>query len=134
MKRRFPKIRILQIFHRFLIGLHPANQDAPQENKFSLANELEQAKQEGRNTVALAESKAANELQRIGAAKDAEIQELRVRLDAEEVARQLAVTEAVGVIEKERDGLANELEQAKQEGRNTVALAESKAEIGRAHV
>jgi hypothetical protein len=92
-----------------------------------LANELEQAKQEGRNAVALTESKAANERQRIGAAKDSEIQELKARLEADEVARQLAVSEAVGVIEKERDGLANELEQAKQEGRSAVALAESKA-------
>ncbi|MGA2890076.1 MAG: DUF2130 domain-containing protein [Terracidiphilus sp.] len=93
----------------------------------NLANELELAKQDKRNAVELAQSKAANESQKDAAAKDAAIQELKAKLDAGEVARKLAVTEALGVVEKERDALANELELAKQDKRNAVELAQSKA-------
>jgi hypothetical protein len=78
-----------------------------------LHERLELAEQDKRNAVELAQTKAASELQRAAAAKDAEIQELKARLDAGEVARKLAVTEALSVVEKERDALANELEQAK---------------------
>jgi hypothetical protein len=93
----------------------------------NLANELELAKQDKRNAVELAQSKAAGESQKDAAAKDAEIQQLKAKLDAGEVARKLAITEALSVVEKERDNLANELELAKQDKRNAVELAQSKA-------
>src|ERR1035437_5113463 len=92
-----------------------------------LANELELAKQDKRNAVELAQSKAASESQKDTAAKDAEIQELKAKLDAGEVERKLALTEALSAVEKERDALANELELAKQDKRNAVELAQSKA-------
>ena len=60
-----------------------------------LHERLELADQDKRNAVALAETKAAGESQKDAAAKDAEIQELRSKLDAEEVVRKLAVTQAV---------------------------------------
>ena len=64
-----------------------------------------------------------NELQKSAAAKDAEIQELKARLDAGEVARKLAVTEALSAVEKWRDTLANELAQAKRDNQAASELA-----------
>ncbi|MFT0175035.1 DUF2130 domain-containing protein, partial [Paraburkholderia mimosarum] len=60
-----------------------------------LHERLELAEQDKRNAVELAQTKGASELQSAAAAKDAEIQELKARLDAGEVARKLAVTEAL---------------------------------------
>lgn len=91
-----------------------------------LHERLELAEQDKRNAVELAKTKAASESQKATAAKDAEIQELKAKLDAGEVARQLAVTQALSVVEKERDALANELEQAKHDKQTTAKLAEAK--------
>jgi len=93
----------------------------------ALANDLERAKQDGRNAIELAQTKAASELQRDVAAKDAQIQELKAKLDAGEVARKLALSEALCVVEKERDTLANDLELAKQDKHNAVELAHTRA-------
>ena len=87
---------------------------------------LELAAQDKLNAVELAEIKIASELQKAAAAKDTEIEQLKARLDAGEVARKLAVTEALSVVEKERDTLANELEQAKREKLAASELAEVK--------
>ena len=90
-----------------------------------LYERLELAEQDKRNAVELAETKVANELQKAAAAKDAQIQELKARLDAGAVARKLAVTEALSAVEKERDALANELEQAKHDKQAASKLAEA---------
>ncbi|MEO5917326.1 MAG: DUF2130 domain-containing protein [Luteolibacter sp.] len=89
-----------------------------------LHERLELAEQDKRNAVELAETKVASELQKVAVAKDTEIQELKSRLDAGEVARKLAVTEALSAVEKERDALANELEQAKHDKQAAAKLAE----------
>jgi hypothetical protein len=91
-----------------------------------LHERLELAAQDKRNAVELAQAKAASELQTAAAAKDAEIQQLKASLDAGEVARKLAVSEALGAVEKERDALANELEQARQDKRAAAELAQAK--------
>jgi hypothetical protein len=91
-----------------------------------LHERLELAEQDKRNAVELAQTRVANELQKAAAAKDAEIQELKSRLDAGEVARKLAVTEALSAVEKERDALANELAQAKHDKQAASELAEAK--------
>jgi hypothetical protein len=91
-----------------------------------LHERLELAEQDKRNAVELAETKVASELQKAAAAKDAEIQKLMARLDAGEVARKLAVAEALSAVEKERDALANELEQAKRDKQAASELAEAK--------
>lgn len=88
-----------------------------------LHDRLELAEQDKRNAVELATTKVANELQKAAVAKDSEIQELRAKLDAGEVARKLAVTEALSAVEKERNTLANELEQAKRDKHATAELA-----------
>jgi hypothetical protein len=92
-----------------------------------LQERLELAERDKQSAVELAETKAAGELQKAAAAKDAEIQQLKAKLEAGEVAQKLAITEALGDMEKERDTLANELEQAKQDKQSSVELAETKA-------
>ncbi len=80
-----------------------------------LAHELEQSKQEKLTADQLAEAKLLNELQTAAAAKDAEVQSLRAQLDAADIARKLAVNEAVGVVQKERDELRSNLEKVELE-------------------
>jgi len=91
-----------------------------------LHERLELAAQDARKAVELAELKAAGELQRAAAAKDAEIQRLQATLEASEVARNLAVAQALSAVEKERDALAGELRQAKQEQQLAASLAREK--------
>jgi energy-converting hydrogenase A subunit M len=79
-----------------------------------LHERLELAEQDKRNAVELAQAQVASAMQKSAVAKDSEIQALKARLDAAEVARKLAVTEALSAVQKERDALANELEQAKR--------------------
>ena len=93
-----------------------------------LHERLELAEQDKRNAVELAEIKVASALQQAAATKDTEIQELKAKLDAGEAARKLAVTEARGALEKERDALANELEQARQDKQASSKFAEAKLE------
>lgn len=87
---------------------------------------LELAEQDKRNAVELAKNKVSSEMQKATAAKDAEIQELKAKLDANEVAQKLAVAEALSIVEKERDALANELEQAKRDKQAASELADTR--------
>jgi hypothetical protein len=97
-----------------------------------LHERLELAEQDKRNAVELAQAKAASELQKSAVAKDSEIQELKARLDAGEVARKLAVAEALSAVVKERDAFANELAQAKRDKQAASELAEAKLAEGKA--
>lgn len=93
-----------------------------------LHERLELAEQDKRNAVELATTKIASEMQRTAAAKDAELQEMKARLDAGEVARKLAVAEALSAVEKQRDALANELQQARHDKLTAARLAEARFE------
>jgi hypothetical protein len=75
-----------------------------------LHERLELAEREKRDAIALAEAKVTNALQKTAAAKDTEIQALKAQLDAGEVARKLAVSEALATVSKERDALQAKLE------------------------
>ena len=79
----------------------------------ALHERLELAEREKRDAIALAKAEVTNALQKAAAAKDTEIQALQAKLAASDVARQLAVTEAVnqavGVVAQERDALKSEL-------------------------
>jgi len=82
-----------------------------------LHERLELAEKDKLNAVELAREKVGSEMQKAAATKDAEIQELKAKLDANEVAQKLAITEAVGVVEKERDELKSGLKHAELEKR-----------------
>ena len=60
-----------------------------------LRERLELAEKDKLNAVELAKEKVGSEMQKAAAAKDGEIKELQAKLDAGEVAQQLAVTEAL---------------------------------------
>jgi len=91
-----------------------------------LRERLELAEREKRDAVELATTKITSELEKAAAAKDAEIRDLKARLDAGEVAQKLAVTEALHALEKERDTLANELKQAQHDKQTASHLAEAR--------
>lgn len=91
-----------------------------------LHDRLELADKEKRNAVELAKSEVGSEMQKAAAAKDTEIQALKAKLDAGEVTKKLAVTEALGEVEKKRDALVSELEQAKRDKQAASELANAR--------
>jgi hypothetical protein len=91
-----------------------------------LHDRLELAEKEKRNAVELAKNEVGSEMQKTSAAKDSEIQELKAKLDAGELGQKLAVAEALGAVEKERDALTSELKKAKQDNQAESRLAEAK--------
>ncbi|QVI80261.1 DUF2130 domain-containing protein [Pseudomonas syringae] len=91
-----------------------------------LHERLELAEREKRNAVELATARAASELQKANASKDAEIQELRSCIGNEQVARTLAIREALSSVEKERDTLTYELEKIHREQESSSQLVEAK--------
>ncbi|MBT4087015.1 MAG: DUF2130 domain-containing protein [Deltaproteobacteria bacterium] len=80
-----------------------------------LHERLELAEQDKKNAVELARSKDAGEFQKANTAKDTEIQGLKSKLEAGEVAQKLAINEAVNGIEKQRDELKSDLARAELE-------------------
>lgn len=90
-----------------------------------LHERLELAEKDKINAVELAKEKVGSEMQKVAADKDTEIQGLKAKLDAGDVTQQLAVTEALKVVEKERDAFANELKQAKQDNGTASELAKA---------
>ncbi|MFG6691634.1 DUF2130 domain-containing protein [Burkholderia pseudomallei] len=87
------------------------------DNEFEqqLHERLELAERDKLNAIELATTKVASELGRAASAKDAEIQNLKAKLDTIEVAQKLAITEALSAVEKERNELKNRLERAELE-------------------
>lgn len=77
-----------------------------------LRERLDAAEKDKTSAVELAKSQVVNEMQRIATAKDAEIHSLKAKLDANDVAQKLSITEAVSAVEKERDALRSSLSQA----------------------
>ena len=80
-----------------------------------LANELKLTKHEIQSANKLAEARFETELQKTAAAKDTEIQDLKTKLNSGEIAQKIAVSEARGSVEKERDEFKNKLERAELE-------------------
>jgi hypothetical protein len=90
-----------------------------------LHERLELAEQLNQNAVELAKSKAVRELEKVTAAKDAEIQRLNAKVESvsllAEAKQRLAINEAVDVVKTERDELKSKLEKVQLEKK----LAES---------
>ena len=91
-----------------------------------LHERLELAEKDKLKEVELAKSNIQNDMQKVAAAKDAEIKELKIKLDAGEMAQKVAVMEALKAVEKERDVLSNELERTRKENEASLQLAEEK--------
>lgn len=90
-----------------------------------LNERLELAEKEKNDAVELVKQQSTNEAQKEAAAKNAEILELKAKLNAGETAKQLAVSEALKAIEKERDDLVNKLRQAEQDNKAASDLAKA---------
>ena len=80
-----------------------------------LHERLELAEQDKRNAVELAQARVTNELQKAAASKDAEIQRLKATLDNIALTQKLAINEAVGAVEKQRDELKSGLARSELE-------------------
>ena len=88
---------------------------AVEKERDELARELETAQTGQKTQLEIAAAQHAKELQETTAAKNAEIQELQAKVDANEVSQQLAVSQAVSAVEKERDDLKSGLERSQLE-------------------
>jgi hypothetical protein len=88
-----------------------------------LHERLEIAEREKKSALKLVKEQVTNEMQKASSLKDAEILELKARIDAGEVSQKLAVTEALKEVEKDRDLLATKLQQAKKDYESATELA-----------
>jgi len=88
---------------------------AIERERDALINQLEQLKQDKLSAVQLIEAKLLADLKEEKAKKDSEIQDLKAKLEKTEIAQKLAITQAVMVVEKERDDLKNGLSQVSLE-------------------
>lgn len=84
------------------------------------------AEKDKNSAVELAKSQLTGAMQKTAAAKEAEIMALKAQLEAGDITRKLAVTEALSAVEKERDALANQLAQAKRDSEAAANLAEAR--------
>jgi hypothetical protein len=91
-----------------------------------LHERLEQAEREKQAAVQLKAAEVTVALQRETSAKEAEIERLRAALDAAEVAKDLALTQSVGAIERERDALKQELASKDADKASALKLLEAK--------
>lgn len=81
----------------------------------ALKDRLLLAEQDKKTAIELAEMKIASEMEKKAANKDIEIERLKEELKAFDIAKQLALKEALGNIEKERDDLKRDLESKETE-------------------
>lgn len=103
-----------------------------QEFDRELESRLKLAEDDKAKAIELAQQKASSELQQAKASKDAEISELKAQLAAFEDRQKLAVSEAVGDVEKERDELRHEVERLKADAESARELAKSNLEAEKA--
>ena len=99
-----------------------------------LRERLEQAERENSKIRELDQAQAEQTLQKTKSAKDAQIQDLQARLESEQAAKELAVSEALRKVEKEKDDLSAKLDKAESEKQQALDLAEanSKSELQKA--
>ena len=92
-----------------------------------LNERLELAEREKKIAIELVQAKASSEFQKDVAGKDAEIQNLKSKLESNESALRLAVTEALSSVEKERDALKAKIEA--NEIANKLAISEALSSV-----
>ncbi len=95
----------------------------------ALHDRLELAEREKKTAVELAEARVAGELKDDAAKKDAEIERLKAQLEKADVAGQLALKEALGEVEKERDDLKRVVDSKEAEQKLLEKTLQEKYEI-----
>lgn len=78
------------------------------------------------NAIELAKANLARDLQKNEVAKDTEIQDLKSKLKESETLQKLAVSQALSIVERERDKLLADLDKANQDKKVALELAEAK--------
>ena len=81
-----------------------------EKERDSLASKLKQSKQDSETDSKFAKANYSHQLQEISAIKDAEIQDLKVKISANEVAQKQAITEATNEAGKELYQIKGDLE------------------------
>jgi hypothetical protein len=94
------------------------------EFEAAIHERLEHSEREKQSAVELAEARIASALEKDAATKVAEIERLKEELKAREVAKQLAVNEAVEAVRSERDLIARDLSSKESERRLLQAQLE----------
>lgn len=84
------------------------------EFESEIRKRLELADSEKQRAIELAEVKIKSELDKIAAAKDSEIQNLKAKVELVEAEQKSATAEALSRVEKERDKYKHDLEMAQQ--------------------
>jgi len=97
-----------------------------EEFEKTLQERLTLADQSKKTEIALAEATLTQKLQGEASKKDAELANLKADLSAIETAQKLAVKEAVGAIEKERDELKSNLKHVELEKKVSEKALEDK--------
>jgi hypothetical protein len=94
-----------------------------------LNERLALAEKEKQTAIELATSKLTNQLQSASSLKDTEIQNLSAKLEAVEVAKKLAVSEAVNAVEKELNALKSNLDRTVYEKKLAEQSLKEKFEL-----
>ncbi len=94
----------------------------------ALNERLVLAEQEKKNAIELAEMKIISEMDKKANLKDVEIERLREELKSVDIAKQLALKEALGTVEKERDDLNRDLDAKETEKKLLEASLKEKYE------
>lgn len=102
---------------------------AVEKQRDALVGELEQIKRDKQAAADLAEVKLSSEVQKAGSAKEAEIQHLKAKLEANSISQRLALAEAVGAVEKQRDELRSELARTTLEKQLSEKALKEKYEV-----
>ena len=100
-----------------------------EKERDALAHQLAQVQRDHEAAAALAQAQRMAELQQAAAASAARIQALQAQLDAATRDQQLAVTQALGTVEKQRDEFRSRFEQAQLEKRLAEQSLKEKYEL-----
>ena len=86
---------------------------ALEKERDHLVNELAKAKRDQQTQFQLVQARLESQLQEVVSKKDAELQNLHAKLNANKLEQEIAISTALSAVEKERDTLKNNLEQVK---------------------
>lgn len=103
-----------------------AKQVRDEEFEIHLNERLELAEQEKRSAVELVKMEVSGKMKDVIAEKDMDIRDLKSKFDSSKIEQKMALSNAVRSVEKERDDLGNQLEQAKRDNQAASELAETR--------
>lgn len=86
-----------------------------EKERDELKHQLEKSNRDNESSLLLAEARLAKDSQESTAKKDAEIVELKAKINSLDTSHKLAIVEAVSSVEKQREELKNNLDKAKLE-------------------